>query len=826
VSAPGGSAFPGVAAAHALHRPVICLLPALMAGILLGDWLPGVRLGVWLAATGCALATAAAMVRCRTALAAPLLLFVCLGYLSLQPWADPQLPAHHLLHYAGSQKWRIVGRIQGPARETAHRLRLTLEVAHLAAGQRQIPVCGRLRTTVMGQGPVPHEGDLIALEGRIKPIHNFDNPGGFDYERYMRFQGIWASTWTRAEDVTLLRRGSPTPYRHWIEGLRRSALALIDETLSDAADDSSRAVLKALLVGHRDDITTELRDRFNRAGVGHLLAISGLHVGAVAGAFYFVLVRLLARCNFLLWRAWVRRGAALVTLLPVLVYGQLAGMPPSTQRAVIMTLVLVLAFLAGRRGDLVNTLAVAAMAILIDSPVALFNISFQLSFAAVLAIALGLPATIGRLSPAKTSLGRLGRWALNLTAVSLLAIAGTLPLVARYFNQVSLVAPLANLLIVPLVGMLCVPAGLLAIFCLPICPPLAGGLMALAAALLRPAMAIITAMAQWPWAAVLTVTPSILEMGLFYSLVLLLLRGFRGRTAKVLLIGLLAVSLLDVAYWIDCRFGHQQVRLTALDVGQGSAALLELPGGFTMLVDGGGFSDNAVFDVGRQIVAPLLWRRKIRTVNLLVLTHPNADHLNGLIYIARHFHVQTLWTNGDGAQSEAYRNLSAIVDKDAIARPSLADMRRGWIINSVSVRALYPPDDYLQRRPVEPWRDENASSLVIRVAYGNWSALFTGDITAHSEADLLVRQPVQRLHSTVLLAPHHGSKSSSSQAFVDAVAPRMVIISAGWRNPYGFPDSAVTARYRRQGARVLRTDRHGAVTLVTDGRTLSVTSQR
>jgi competence protein ComEC len=296
----------------------------------------------------------------------------------------------------------------------------------------------------------------------------------------------------------------------------------------------------------------------------------------------------------------------------------------------------------------------------------------------------------------------------------------------------------------------------------------------------------------------------------------------RKAAAAVLVLCLIGAGT-DAGYWIYQRFGRQDLRVTLLDVGQGSSVLLEFPGGATALVDGGGFADPAAFDVGANVVAPFLWRQKIATIDTLVLTHPNSDHLNGLLFIAANFHVRSLWTNGESRLMPGYAGLMQTALERDIALPRYADIPRHTAINDAQLEVLYPPVDFLERVEADRWRrDENNNSLVTRVSLGVVSVLIPGDIMRPAEMELVALTGDQ-LKSTVLIAPHHGSRTSSSEEFLAAVAPQAVLVSCADRPGSGIPHPLVLERYERHGAQAYRTDRDGAIQLVTDGRRMSIT---
>jgi competence protein ComEC len=287
------------------------------------------------------------------------------------------------------------------------------------------------------------------------------------------------------------------------------------------------------------------------------------------------------------------------------------------------------------------------------------------------------------------------------------------------------------------------------------------------------------------------------------------------------LVLVLATLIGDTCYWLYQRFGATDLKITVIDVGHGNASLLEFPKGYTLLIDGGGFSDNTAFDVGAAIVAPLLWKKKIRTVDTLILSHPNSDHLNGLIYIARHFHVENVWTNGEARNSLGYQDFMEVIANQKIALPAFADMPRSLRINGVKLDFLYPPEDFLKRMANEKWRNTNNNSLVVKVSMGSKSFLFPGDIMAAAEKEL-VGMAGRRLDSTVLLAPHHGSRSSSSTAFLGEVNPEVIVISCGHRSRFNLPHPIILKKYHAYGYEIFRTDLNGAVLLSTDGQRLEI----
>ncbi len=825
-----------------IRRPVPVWLAALIAGMVLARHAPGHGMGV---AAGTALLWAGGLGIAgrfpRISAMGIISGMAGVGYVMLLPWMIARLPADHVWYRADGPSVRLVGTVITDPVDRDGRKRFVLQARHLIEHGRMNPASGHVRVTVSDAGVVPAIGDILVVRARLRRIRNFANPGAFDYRQYMAFQTVRVTAWAAGERIRLICRASPGSVRAAIIRLRRELAQWMDDVIGEPAG----AVMKALIVGDRSGMDPALRNAFQRAGISHLLAISGLHIGMIAWIAYGGLRRCCSWCPPLLWRAWVHKTAAMLTLVPVLGYGLLAGMAPSTQRAVIMVVVALSAVILDRRHDLVNTLAVAALVILVIDPPSLFAVSFQMSFTAVGFIIAGVSwvnAAHGGPPGPSSRQSLLWRRMVVFLWVTVLASLATLPLSMHYFNRVSLVGVAVNALVVPLFSFWIVPAGLAAAVCrLSGLGPLADVLLAAAGAVLDPVITFVMHLDRLDWIAARTVTPSLLELACYYAMAWSSARMFSARdprqgpetgqrtraTHRKIAALAMAICVLvlagDAGYWIYQRYYRKDLRLTVLDVGQGSAAVAELPGGRTMLIDGGGFSNNRYFDVGQRIVAPYLWRRKVMHLDVVALSHGNSDHLNGLLFVLDNFDVGQVWTNGQPASTLGYRQFMEIIRRRRLRQPAYHGPWTERHLGSARVAVLYPPRGF--GHDAARHVSGNNASLVLRLALGRISFLIPGDLMAPGEA-ILTHTRGARLKSTVLVVPHHGSRSSSSPALIDAVSPQVAVISAGWHNRYGFPHPEVLRRYREAGARLYRTDRHGAVRFVTDGRHLRVRTVR
>jgi competence protein ComEC len=529
---------------------------------------------------------------------------------------------------------------------------------------------------------------------------------------------------------------------------------------------------------------------------------------------------LLGRSRYVLLTFTMPKLAALLTVLPVLLYASLAGGSVATWRSVVMVLVYLLAILLDRQEEIYRSLALAALLISLWWPGAVLDISFQLSFLSVLSILLGMERFATwwakwrerRLLQLRPQRERWLRWGITYIAVSLCALLGTAPATAAHFNQVALAGLFANLLVVPLLGSAAVILGLFSAALVFLHTGLATVVLFCAGLLTRAGTWLVEWIGAWPYAALHVVTPTLLELLLLYGLLACFFLQHATRNTHPAMHYLLPVLgtllLIDGVAWTYHRYFHRDLRVTFLDVGQGDAAVVELPGSQVMVIDGGGFASED-FDAGEAILAPFLWSRKIGRVDILTLSHPQLDHYGGLAFLAEHFSVREFWFNGEQASGERFARLSTVLDQAGVTSRVLCRETPEMTLSGVRVQILHPP---CRTAGLEP----NNASLVLRLSHGVIDVLFPGDVEAKGEQILLSANG--SLASEILKMPHHGSRTSSTTAFVEAVAPQVAVASLGAYNRFHFPAPEVVQRYKAQGGCVLRTDRAGAITVVSTGR--------
>ncbi len=631
---------------------------------------------------------------------------------------------------------------------------------HSAAAQ--VPV--RIRLGWYREYPALKAGERWRLRVRLKRPHGFFNPGSFDYEAWLFAHGIGATGYVRPDPVNARLAAADSLS---VGGLRQR---LYDRILAVLDGSPMRGIVAALAMGEEGGISQEQWEVLRRTGTAHLVAISGSHIGLIAGLTFFLALRVLAFVGLKRWPPPAL--AAAIATAAALAYAALADFAIPTQRALVMVAVVMGGIIVRRNLRPTHTLCLALLAVSAWDPLAVLAPGFWLSFAAV---GLILFAVTGRLSAP-------GFWQ-GLLRMNWVTALGLFPLLLLFFQQVSLISPLANLIAIPAMGMLAIPWCLLGSLVLLVHEHSGGLILSGAAYLLHGAWLLLEWFSALPaiqwrhaqppgWSLIFAV-PGIL--------LLLAPRGIPGRWLGVLLLAP-AVSVMPKPV------PPSGLRLTLLDVGQGLSAVVQTQAHTLVFDTGARFGPG--FDIGSAVLEPFLLSRDIRQVDALVVSHGDNDHLGG---------AQSLLERMPVALS-----LSSVPDR--LPGAGLCHAGQKWEWDGARFEMLSPFGDA---------GNDNNQSCVLKVTVPGGCVLLTGDIERAAEARL-VDQYGKALRCDVLIAPHHGSRTSSTPPFVDAVRPRHALISAGYLNPYGLPAKSVVERYRQAGVTVLNTADLGALPVEID----------
>ena len=818
-----------------MRRPILYPLIGLMIGILIGE---DITTSSFLLLMG-ALAVLFILllsVRRRWETASFILLILLMLIVGLFDIQKPQYLTdnkQHIIHQAGQGRITVDGVVRSAEVISPSGGVLVVNCRRLIKNNSYVSATGNIRLVVPGDLGFQY-GDFIRFHSTVKKIQSFHNPGSFDYERYLNRRDIYVSGFVANHaGIVLIRHNSGSSLYLRLERFRLYLRDLIYRN----APSPQREIIEAMTLGNQKAIPPDVRENFAKTGTSHILSISGLHIGMVAAGGFLLIFFLMKFSEQLMLRFNIIKIATAASLVPVIIYALVAGMGTTVIRSTLMTLAILAALLTEKQRDPYNILFAAALIILIIAPESLFDISFQLSFGAVFAILYIVPKfsdiPIGLPPYTPHWLQTLCRRLYLFLLVSAAATVGTLPIIVFYFNRASTVTLIANLIAVPLLGMLALIPAMGFIIVALFSPWTAGLLISAASFLTGISVTIINWLASLSWSTYTFTKPNMAEMILFYFFLFLLIETLipfdkRNRKAfsarhplfiRAMLIISLTLIIGDSVYLVLKDKYAPGLRITALDVGQGSATLIQFPHGVNMMIDGGGFHDSS-FDMGKAVLAPFLYAQRIRRIDIVVLTHPHPDHLQGLIYIVRNFDVREVWCTNSTADDELYQTWTELIRDRKLDVKVLSAVSTPEQISGVHVQFLWPLPPTIDGQKEATYQDANDSSLVMKITHGTNRFLLTGDVSARVESLLMTAG--RDLRSDLLFVPHHGSIHSNSGDFIRAASSRFAIISAGRSNVFRHPHPAVIDRYRHAGTEIFRTDRDGAIFIYSDGKTLQV----
>ncbi|MBO8128982.1 MAG: DNA internalization-related competence protein ComEC/Rec2 [Peptococcaceae bacterium] len=697
-----------------------------------------------------------------------------------------------------------------------------LDVDYARAGSETLSRPGYLLVRMPEVNTVYQYGDIIRVQGKLTVPRRPGNPGDFDYRAYLQRNGISVILYARPQTAEKLGVGHHNSVTAFALRIKQQLV----NGLYKALGDERAQVVSGIAFGLRGGIDDKTRDTFTATGVVHILCVSGLHVGFVLGLALFT-GRVLRLGN---WQIVLATALLIFYLLMV-------GAKPSVIRATVMAITLLLAHQLGRNRDWPTALALAAFIILLANPLALYDAGFQLSFAATWGILYLGPVIVHGLQVLSARWGKTLPPACGwVVAAPLAAQLGTIPLVAYYYNLVSPVAVLVNILVMPLV---------VAIFILGLVSAVLGWILPLAAWMTAPAtgflldifLGLVGWFASLPGAYLHVATPSVPLIAAWFAVLVLVGQlwgepGWWRKTGEKIKLRvpvkyrgwafIVLFCVVGAGLFLWPGPGVDRLEVHFIDVGQGDCTLVRT-GRQNVLIDAGGWPGELSGEpgAGEKVVVPYLRRLGIDQIDILVLTHPHEDHAGGARAVVEEIPVKMAvvaphyWPAQQEFPAEGYLDLLATMQEKGISVRQVGAGDKLRVNRELIFEVLAP------RKPLLD--NFNNNSLVLRLEYGHHTFLFTGDIEQEAQARLVLSG--QDLTSDVLKVPHHGS-GAFVPVFLENVRPKIAVISVGHNNRFGLPKASTLDKLRSIGTEIYRTDRDGAVIIKSDSRTLEIITGR
>ncbi len=680
------------------------------------------------------------------------------------------------------------------------------------------PIQGKLELTIKNlHYSVLRPGDIIRFQPFLRKIENFKTPGVFDEKTYMALKGIgirgYLSTLAKAEVIGHLQK---TPYlnpiHYYLENFRHKIAIAMD----DLFEDNIQGIAAALVIGQKSFLTLEARKLFKSAGLTHLFAVSGLHMALMAAGTGGVIYYLLLYWQWLALRMRVRKIAILIAAFSCLLYAGVAGFSPSAIRASTMFLALAASLYADKPYSHLHALSLSAWCLLLYNPLFLFSVGFQLSYAATFFIIF-----IADLLKAQKIEGIfIKKEGIKLFIITLVAYAATAPLVMYHFQRLSLAGPLMNLFFVPLISFTVLPILLIGTIFFPFSHVIASFFWSIAGFFIDSIYNIlhllpVKSFLFWyprPWQWQIALSYMIL-LGIFIALTkfdnknLSLVRPF----FKGMLLFFIFFFLIPYERSFALKL-QKDIQIHILDVGQGTCQVIVMPGGKTMVVDAGGFYWSK--NMGTSVVGPFLRTLGVRKIDVLALSHPEQDHMGGMLGLFEQFPIEEFWSNQDQSETPTWHLLKEKIEKSDTKwtiwhEPAIRKFKE-IEVNILPSQCLILSEDDLNNR-----------SLLFHIIHKKFDILFTGDIE-HEREKCLIEKGIKQVDTMVV--PHHGSKTSSSLSFLETVKPQVAVVPVGYKNRFRLPNPNVLKSYHLIGTTTYRTDLDGTVTIKSNGSIFTVST--
>ena len=638
-------------------------------------------------------------------------------------------------------------------------------------------------------------GNKIYLTGTYQKGRERRNPGEFDYDKYLKSKSVTGLFVSYDTDSINILSNQKDYFKSSLHSVRK----LIDETIHKLHNPQTAGLLRGLLLADRSEIDYETKNEFINSGVVHILAVSGLHVGYVLVIIIFIFGR---------FGIYLR---SILTILGLVAFMFLTGVPPSVFRATLMSVVIIIAFLSNRSTNIINSISIAAFIILLLNPNEIYNPGFQLSFSAVLAIGILYPY----IQKIIFKLNLKHKWLeyiLLFFGVSLSAQIGTLPFTLAYFSKLSVVALFANLIVIPTVGVI-IGIAFITVFIGVISNSIAIYFAAANDLLSGWMIDFIKYTGQLDFSFLWIRNYSLYDSIVFYlglALVLLVLRKISKVYMKIVLVMILSATIIIYSQFDNKELLDKNVlSVFMIDVGQGDSFLIKFPNGKTALIDAG--EANPFIDNGERVIIPLLDNFGIRKIDYGFISHLDLDHYGGFVSLVHNDRIKEIFRPMPDSSKKSIRLEKYLSQKKIKTR--IYD-KYSFDVGNVKIYFLNDPNNYLYKK-----FSSNDKSGVIKIVFGNTSFLFVGDCE-HPGEYFLASNFGKMLDSDVLKVGHHGSSTGSSDAFLNLVSPEISLVSAGIKNKFNHPSERVINSLEEINSIIYRTDKSGGVFLQSDGKNI------
>lgn len=637
-----------------------------------------------------------------------------------------------------------------------------------------------------------NSGNKIYLTGTYQKGRDKRNPGEFDYNKYLKQNGITGLLIAYETDSINILSAEKEFFKSSVHSIRKT----IDKIIFDLHNQRTAELLRGLLLADRSEIDNETKNEFINSGVIHILAVSGLHVGYVLVIFIFIFGR---------FGIFIR---SILTILGLLGFMFLTGVPPSVFRATLMAVVLIIAFLSNRSTNIVNSISISAFIILLLNPNEIYNPGFQLSFSAVLAIGILYPYFQKNIY--KLHLKR--KWIEHILlffGVSLSAQIGTLPFTLAYFSKLSVIALFANLIVIPVVGVIIGIAFItvfVGFFSYGIAIYFAAANNLLAGLMID----FIKFAGSLDFSFIWIRNYSLYDSIIFYlgiGLLLFLTQKLQKRILKISLSIIIIASMILYSTFDNKELlSNNELNVFMIDVGQGDTFILKFPNGETALIDAG--EANPFIDNGEKIIMPLLDYLGISKIDYGFISHLDLDHYGGFVSLIYHDRIKKVYRPLPDSSEKSIR-----FEKFLREKKISTDIYNKKSLNIGNIKVYFLID--INNESYKKF-SSNDKSGVLKIVYGQTSFLFVGDCE-HPAEYLLATNFRNMLDSDVLKVGHHGSATGSSTPFLNLVSPKISLVSAGIKNKFNHPSQFVINSLERIDSKIYRTDQEGAVLLTSDG---------